>query len=820
MSESRERDLILAPNEYAYILDETKGHVIAYIGPHKTSLANTDRPVTYDHNTRRFQRGNLEEAITSFPFAEEGWYVVLENPAREGDEEHPKGGPNNLPKLISGRKVNLPGPITFPLWPGQVARVIQGHHLRSNQYLVVRVYNEEAARDNWARAVIKPQQPHTEPVETEVPDLTMGKLLVIRGTDVSFYIPPTGVEVVPDVGGGGYVRAAVTLERLEYCILLDEDGNKRFIRGPAVVFPEPTETFVEKAGSRKFKAIELNELTGIYLKVIAPYTDEAQVAHKEGEELFLTGKEQMIYFPRPEHAIIKYGNQDIHHSVAIPAGNALYMLHRLTGEVSLVRGPAMFLPDPRREVVVRRVLPLHLVEMLYPGNHEALEYNRKLLQLTRPEIEYVADREVRAKKERVQEDAKVLQAAPRDFAGDELMRTQTYSKPRTITLDTRYEGAVSIDVWTGYAVLVVGKSGQRKVVVGPASYLLEYDESPEMVELSTGTPKTDEQLFRTVYLRVLNNTVSDIVQAETADLCQVRVQLSYRVNFEGDPERWFNVENYVKFLTDHMRSMLRNAIKSHGLEQFYQNAISVVRDSLLGAPVEGKRSGRRFEENGMHVYDVEVLDVTIGENQIADLLMKAQHHAVQQAIELAAEQRRLDATRKSEEIKQQIAEAVSSTTLKELALRSTELEMRAAYLAQEIRTQHETEMQRLQGKSQEQEPISRLHEAELARERARRDQELELAQRQLGQRLEELRAEVQGVVARAEAVSPDLIAALQGFSDRALAERMAETMAPLAILGGKSIGEVFAGLLKDTPLENVLKRNGGNGEPLALKPGS
>jgi hypothetical protein len=42
------------------------------------------------------------------------------------------------------------------------------------------------------------------------------------------------------------VRDAVTLERLEYCILLDENGNKRFIQGPAVVFPAPTETFVER----------------------------------------------------------------------------------------------------------------------------------------------------------------------------------------------------------------------------------------------------------------------------------------------------------------------------------------------------------------------------------------------------------------------------------------------------------------------------------------------------------------------------------------------------------------------------------------------
>ena len=39
---------------------------------------------------------------------------------------------------------------------------------------------------------------------------------------------------VPDAQRN-YVREAVTLERLEYCILLDEDGNKRFIRGPAVV---------------------------------------------------------------------------------------------------------------------------------------------------------------------------------------------------------------------------------------------------------------------------------------------------------------------------------------------------------------------------------------------------------------------------------------------------------------------------------------------------------------------------------------------------------------------------------------------------------
>ncbi len=824
MAEGRERDLVLAPNEYAFILDETKGNVIAYVGPHKTSLANTDRPVIFEQNSRRFKRCNLEEAITQYPFAEEGWYIVLENPAKGGEEEHPRSGPNSLPKLISGCKVNIPGPVTFPLWPGQVAYV-QGHHLRSNQYLVVRVYNEEAARENWAKAVIKPQKAGGNDISSnsvdlkpvEIPDLTIGKLLVIKGTHVSFYIPPTGIEVVQD-HNGRYIRRAVTLERLEYCILLDEDGNKRFIQGPDVVFPKPTEIFVEKNGSRKFKAIELNEISGLYIKVIAPYKDEDGIERKVGEELFITGKDQMIYFPRPEHAIIKYSEQEIHYAVAIPAGEARYVLNRLNGEISLRRGPCMFLPDPRKEVIVRRVLDEKAVKLMFPGNQEALEYNRRLMELTsKIKADYVTDREalegfapkgrkldmVSEEKDRKREKAK------EGFAGDDFTRKQTYTQPRTITLDTKYEGAVTINVWTGYAVLVVSKTGERKVIVGPQSHLLEYDETLEYMELSTGTPKSDNNLFKTVYLRVLNNKVSDIVTAETKDLCQVRVHLSYRVNFEDLPEKWFNVENYVKFLTDHMRSLIRNIVKQKGIEEFYASAISIIRDTILGVPSEGgKRPGRAFEENGMRVYDVEVLDVTIGDSTIASLLIQAQHTAVQQTIQIAQENRRLEITQKTEEIKQKIAEAQAETTQRGLNLAIEEVRKNLELALTQIVSELDTEEKRLSGKLAQQEKLSSISQSELDRERLRQEQELTLAEKAMHQRIAELREDVQAVVDKAGAISPDLIAALQAFSDKNLAEKVAESMAPLAIIGGKSIFEVFSNLLKDTPLENILKKKG------------
>lgn len=132
--------------------------------------------------------------------------------------------------------------------------VVAGHHLRSNQYLVVRVYDEKAARENWNNAVIKTQSVDSVS-EFDTSKLTLGKLFIIKGTDVSFYIPPTGIEVVKEKVSKSYIREAVTLERLEYCILLDEDGNKRYVRGPAVVFPEPTETFIEQEGEESSKLL-------------------------------------------------------------------------------------------------------------------------------------------------------------------------------------------------------------------------------------------------------------------------------------------------------------------------------------------------------------------------------------------------------------------------------------------------------------------------------------------------------------------------------------------------------------------------------------
>ena len=129
----RERELVLAPNEYAYVLDTTKGHINSYVGPNKTSLAQTDQPVMSNPLTKRFDYASEIELSTQlFATAPAGWYMVLKNPARDGG--HPKPGlASSGIKLEVGRKVVVHGPVSFALWPGQMAKVIAGHRLRSNQ---------------------------------------------------------------------------------------------------------------------------------------------------------------------------------------------------------------------------------------------------------------------------------------------------------------------------------------------------------------------------------------------------------------------------------------------------------------------------------------------------------------------------------------------------------------------------------------------------------------------------------------------------------------------------------------------------------------
>ena len=784
----RQRDLVLSTNEFCFIQSKTNGQIKTYTGPIMVTISQQESMVVFNNKTKRFEEtGDFEKARQIFTSAPEGWYVVLKNPAK--DSTHPDAAKAmNSPELNIGKKINVAGPCSFSLYPGQMAKVIQGHRLRSNQYLIARVYDADAASKSVATIV----DAEGKEVETTTAKYFVGQLLVIKGTEVSFYMPPTGIEVIAD--NGEYVRDAVTLERLEYVILKDESGSKRYVSGPSVVFPEPTETFVEsgnKKGGVIFRALELSPISGIYVKVIADYEDETG-KHKTGEELFITGNDQMIYYPRPEHALIQYDGKYMHHAIAIPEGEGRYVLNRLTGEIKTVTGPAMYLPDPRTEVVVKRKLSKRECELFYPGNREVLEYNQGLSEIATEKL-------ARSGKANAITDA-INCAYSTANATDSLAifeatanisRGVSYTKPRTITLDTKYDGVVSIDVWTGYAVCVVSKSGKREVVVGPATRLLNYDETLQPISTSEGD---------TVFLKLNNNKITDVINAQTSDYVDVQVKLTYNVDFNGDKSKWFEVDNYTRFVTDYMRNAIKIAIKDYDIQNFYADSTAIIRTEVL----DEETGVHTFKNNGAVITDVEVVSVSV-ERNVAELLEQHQEEILSKSLELADADAKMQVVTALAEVEKKEADLAAANKLYKLELdqnfKEEQLSKEEAIKAK-LRAAAEAENE---AKADMQEVLAAINDATIAREKAQKDAEIEYQKSLAKIEEDKQKAYAATVVEMLGAIQPGLIEAINANTQTELVSGIGSAISPYAMANGESVADTVSTLLRGSKLEDALK---------------
>lgn len=789
MADENRNDLVLSPNEYAYVLDTTKGQVGVYVGPNKTSLSNSDRLVQFNEDTKRFEQCDYKHAINLFVTIPEGWYALLKNP--EESNKHPQAGSvTNAPDTIKiGEKVNIKGPCSFALYPGQMAQTIQGHTLRSNQYLLVRVYDADAAN----KTLDKKQKPYVT-----------GNLLIIRGTKCSFYIPETGFEVIP-TSKGNYVRDAVTLERLEYCILKDEDGNKRYVHGPAVVFPEPTETFLVKDNSIKYKAIELSEISGVYVKVIADYTDEdSGKEYKTGEELFITGKDQMIYYPRPEHALISYDGNNVYHAIAIPKGEGRYVMNRQTGDIRTVKGPSMFLPDPRHEVLVNRKLSKTECELWYPGNKDVLNYNVGYFEANVDTTVYMNSLTASTTKDlptslNYADTIPTSSVSRSVFEDSAFNRKNNYTKPRSITFNNKYDGVVSIDVWTGYAVNVVSKDGTRQVICGPQTVILDYDQVLEAMSLSTGKPKTTDRILRTVYLRYKNNKVSDIIDAETNDFIPVKIKVSYDVDFdEQSMDKWFAVENYIKLLCDKIRSDVKRGVKKYSIQEFYNNYSDIVRSLIMG-----NGESRIFADNGMVLKDVNVLSIDV-DAEIKDMLEDNQRQMIRNMLTTQRDQANFERQKTVIELAIETADMKHKAVMKDMEIKQAEEEKNNEIAVAQSKFEAEEQMTKLEAERERDALIGELAAKKLEREDAEAQQRLAIRSKEIEQKASEKKIYAETVASIMNSISPDLIAAMQANSNAETLQIVAEAMAPLAIAKGESVADTVNTLMRGTSLEKTI----------------
>lgn len=692
----RERDILIASNEYAYVQDLTKGDIVLYVGPTKISLSNTERLV--DFKNERFLPVRGEEGasgVCPFIAASSTQYVVLENPAKDAAVKPVKGN-NSAIELLNGRRVVVAGPASFPLWPGQKARVVAGHELYEDQYLRVRVSDR-----------------------VEGDPAPIGSERIVKGSEVSFYLPKTGLEVLPD-STGSYVRNAVTLVDGQYCVLRGPRGQRRFVRGPGVVFPEAWEEFHAVAGARVFAAYAMRKDKGLHVRVVKTFEAKAgeQVppgTYQAGQELFLAGREDLFF---PTESLEVLGEVS---SIPLAEKEAISVRELATGQIRTIAGPAAYLPDPTRVQLMKRPLDAETIK----------RWNLKGYDGTR---------------------------------------------------------APAITIPPSYAVLVTAKT-RREVVKGPQVRILDFDEELGVLSLSTGTPKTDAALLPTCFLLVDGNKVSDRLEVRTSDHVQLEVRLSYRVSFSSSPgsddARWFNVSNYVALLCDHLGSIVRAAVRATPIDRFHAASTEILRGAVLGEKKGDKRTGREFEENGMLVYDVEVLEVQILDGEVDELLTDAQRSAITSEVARRKEGLRLLTEQAKHTVDRAVFEAQRQTQEAELALEAARRQLAAA------KAEGKVEATRIEVLGKAKTDADALELASVAQTLAKA-RTAEVDERALTAQVNAFRAQM-------ESMQPELIATLKSLGNQQLAASLTQHLGPLAILGGESVVDVASRLLAALP---------------------
>jgi hypothetical protein len=495
-----------------------------------------------------------------------------------------------------------------------------------------------------------------------------------------------------------------------------------------------------------------------------------------GDELLLTGvsgfffpfNEVDVLDPRTGQAVVGNDHSRVFvEAIGIDQKSGVYVRDLRSGEVRLVRGKQSYLVRPGEEVHVRRAVP-------------ADDWNH-----------WIA----------VQEPHKLTE------------------EPVTTPW------ALSVRVPHNAAVLATSADGHR-VIEGPCVELLEFGETLACLSLSMDTPKTDARLIQTCFLRTVGNRVSDVIRVQTADFVEVDVRVSYHVTFKPElRERWFNHENYVQVLVEHLRSLVRSRLRTSQLAQVWPELPQLLRTVILGEKVEGaERPGRLFEENGMLVHEVEVLTAEILDEEIAGLYQDVQREIVRlqigdrqaQAQATSARLRAdLDVERLAIERDQRRRQAELDELMRTLAQQATLArisDQEAAWCAsaraegareltstraqwERTREAHAAELALLAERAQA--------EAEAQRQRDGAALEGESARHQL--ELQRIDARAQAAVAEHGAVQPGLVEALSGLGDRQFLTEAARNMNLVSLFKGKDVSSLLQDVLGGTRVASTLK---------------
>jgi hypothetical protein len=211
-----------------------------------------------------------------------------------------------------------------------------------------------------------------------------------------------------------------------------------------------------------------------------------------------------------------------------------------------------------------------------------------------------------------------------------------------------------------------------------------------------------------------------------------------------------------------------------------------------------------FEENGMRIYDAEVLGVSMSNADVEKLLVGAQREQIQNTLVLAGEKRKLQYIVESEEIKRVASTAQAETARAQMLLQQETAACKLQLDMAIIDANAKAELERINSELESCRARAEISALNLGLQNDADEQRMKIAKLNQEMELLKLKAQTTAIVEKTQAIGPDLISALSTFGERAMVEKVAEAMGPLSILGGGSVVDILKKILEGTTLGNTL----------------
>jgi len=498
-------------------------------------------------------------------------------------------------------------------------------------------------------------------------------------------------------------REPITLlEKNSYCVVVNawdatdriQLGQRELRVGPRSFFLKPGEAL--EAGIQPAYLLGDNE--AVLVKALVDFVDGVdaqQVRRRAGDHWMVFGP--VTFVPRVAEEVLERRS-----AIPLAENEGLYVRNTKSGKISVVKGCTYLLAAD--EVLWEKELPAVVEEKLAKQGLSYSDY---------------------------------IQSGPSTRRSDRI-------KWRLVSYQLPHNAVAQVYNFTDRV---------QRIIFGPDLVQLGPDEEFCVLSLSGSewlpaqpnvvTPKKSG-LIRTLYLFLGPESMSDVLEVETADHARLKLQLSYSWHFDvkyGDMEagrQVFNVPDFVGDTCSQLQSRIRAAVASEPFDVFHRNSARIITCAVFGLDEKGQLGSElRFPANRLVITSVDIQEVECIDRATRESLQKS----VKLAIEITTASQEQTARQLAEE-KNQVAQGeLERQVLKDRSEAERERKLLLEFLAEsaaiettgtsKAEAKANAERQRIEGESEVQMALlkaeSRRLEFEAELEIAERRREADLA---------------------------------------------------------------------------------------------